>query len=110
MNNIGSDQMPHPVFESRLMYIYITNTMTVGAGGSTIFTKVLRVFVITYLQVSVLTEGLAAVRAPEGFLALVQTLDVLHQRRLVGELLAAQVAAVLPLAAVGDLMSLLERK
>ena len=102
--------MPHPVFESRLMYIYITNTMTVGAGGSTIFTKVLRVFVITYLQVSVLTEGLAAVRAPEGFLALVQTLDVLHQRRLVGELLAAQVAAVLPLAAVGDLMSLLERK
>ena len=49
-------------------------------------------------------------RAPEGFLALVQTLDVLHQRRLVGELLAAQIAAVLPLAGVGDLMSLLENK
>ena len=57
------------------------------------------------LQVAVLAEGLAAVRAAEGLLALVP-LDVLHQRRLVGELLPAQVAAVLPLAGVGRLVGL----
>ena len=46
-------------------------------------------------------------RAGEGPLAAVQAADVLHQRRPVGELLAAQVAAVLPLARVRDLMRLL---
>ena len=45
-------------------------------------------------------------RAPERLLAPVQTLDVLHQARLVGELFSAQVAAVLPLAGVGGLMGL----
>ena len=60
-----------------------------------------------HLQVSVLAEGLSAVRAGEGPLAAVQAADVLHQRRPVGELLAAQVAAVLPLARVRDLVRLL---
>ena len=46
-------------------------------------------------------------RAGEGPLAAVQAADVLHQRRPVGELLAAQVAAVLPLARVRDLVRLL---
>ena len=45
-------------------------------------------------------------RAGEGPLAAVQAADVLHQRRPVGELLAAQVAAVLPLARVRDLVRL----
>ena len=65
---------------------------------------------MTCLQVAVLAEGLGAVRALEGLLALVQTLDMLIQARLVGELLAAQVAAVLPLAGVGNLMCLMETK
>ena len=46
-------------------------------------------------------------RAGEGPLAAVQAADVLHQRRPVGELLAAQVAAVLPLDSVRDLVRLL---
>ena len=46
-------------------------------------------------------------RAGEGPLAAVQAADVLHQRRPVGELLAAQVAAVLPLARVRYLVRLL---
>ena len=45
-------------------------------------------------------------RAGEGPLAAVQAADVLHQRGPVGELLAAQVAAVLPLARVRDLVRL----
>ena len=61
----------------------------------------------SHLQVSVLAEGLSAVRAGEGPLAAVQAADVLHQRRPVGELLAAQVAAVLPLARVRDLVRLM---
>ena len=65
---------------------------------------------MTCLQVAVLAEGLGAVRALEGLLALVQTLDMLIQARLVGELLAAQVAAVLPLAGVRNLMCLKESK
>ena len=65
---------------------------------------------MTCLQVAVLAEGLGAVRALEGLLALVQTLDMLIQARLVGKLLAAQVAAVLPLAGVGNLMCLMETK